>query len=147
MFLHVQVYGYIMHLCIYYNGVQFCEDAISVVTALCKLSQVQVQVQNTLLSLQRNLPVVPLFLPVVPVYYYFKCVIYQVCSHCSHSIIMIDLDVVEEIAGSNNGTEFKWATDADERNKLWKARHDIVYACTSLIQGSKVKCIAAIPLM
>ena len=44
----------------------------------------------------------------------------------------------EEVAGANNGTDFKWATDADERNRLWKARHEILYACTALIPGSKV---------
>ena len=32
-----------------------------------------------------------------------------------------------------------WARDADERNRLWKARHDILYACMALKPGSKVR--------
>ena len=48
----------------------------------------------------------------------------------------------EEVAGANSGMDFKWATDADERNRLWKARHEILYACTALIPGSKVSLCA-----
>lgn len=46
----------------------------------------------------------------------------------------------EDIAKSNNGTNFIWAKDADERQKLWKARHELLYACTALFPGSKVSC-------
>ena len=48
----------------------------------------------------------------------------------------------EEVAGANNGKDFTWATDADERNRLWKARHEILYACTALVPGSKVSGLA-----
>ncbi|KAL4235278.1 hypothetical protein ACF0H5_006916 [Mactra antiquata] len=44
---------------------------------------------------------------------------------------------VEELVKMNNGSEFRWATDVDERNHLWKARHDILYACMALRPGSK----------
>ena len=57
--------------------------------------------------------------------------------YASHLKVMILL-FSEEVAGANCGTDFKWATDADERNRLWKARHEILYACTALIPGSKV---------
>lgn len=45
--------------------------------------------------------------------------------------------VVAELCAMNNGSDFKWAKDADERNHLWKARHDILYACMALKPGSK----------
>lgn len=57
--------------------------------------------------------------------------------HGSAKSLDEQISVVEEIAKSNNGENFKWARDADERNRLWKARHEILYACTALIQGSK----------
>ena len=37
----------------------------------------------------------------------------------------------------NGGSDFNWATDPEERNHLWKARHDIIYACMALRPGSK----------
>ena len=37
----------------------------------------------------------------------------------------------------NGGSNFNWATDPEERNHLWKARHDIIYACMALRPGSK----------
>ncbi|KAK7114731.1 probable D-lactate dehydrogenase, mitochondrial isoform X1 [Littorina saxatilis] len=57
--------------------------------------------------------------------------------HGSPSSVEEQKEVVEEIAKMNNGSNFKWATNADERNRLWKARHEIVYACTALVPGSK----------
>ncbi|KAK6185490.1 hypothetical protein SNE40_007712 [Patella caerulea] len=47
------------------------------------------------------------------------------------------VEVVSEIAQMNGGSDFKWAQEAEERNRLWKARHDIVYACMALQPGSK----------
>ncbi|XP_033753806.1 probable D-lactate dehydrogenase, mitochondrial isoform X2 [Pecten maximus] len=46
-------------------------------------------------------------------------------------------EVVKDIASMNGGSEFKWASDPEERNHLWKARHDILYACMALRPGSK----------
>lgn len=43
-----------------------------------------------------------------------------------------------EIVKMNGGSDFKWATDVDERNLLWKTRHDILYACMALRPGCKV---------
>ena len=38
------------------------------------------------------------------------------------------IDVVEEISKNNNGSEFKWAVYTEERNKIWKARHNVYYS-------------------
>lgn len=32
-----------------------------------------------------------------------------------------------EIADYNGGSEFRWAYESEERNRLWKARHDIYW--------------------
>ncbi|XP_052229787.1 probable D-lactate dehydrogenase, mitochondrial isoform X1 [Dreissena polymorpha] len=45
--------------------------------------------------------------------------------------------VVAELVKMNGGSEFRWATDVDERNHLWKARHEILWACMALKPGSK----------
>lgn len=43
-----------------------------------------------------------------------------------------------DLCSMNNGSDFKWAKDPEERSHLWKARHDILYACMALKPGSKV---------
>jgi D-lactate dehydrogenase (cytochrome) len=41
----------------------------------------------------------------------------------------------EEIAAGYDGQGFRWATDAAERGRLWKARHDALWACLALKPG------------
>ena len=46
---------------------------------------------------------------------------------------------VGEIIESNGGSKFQWATEIEERNKLWKARHNAWYADMALRPGCKVR--------
>ena len=44
----------------------------------------------------------------------------------------------KEISKNNKGTEFKWAESTEDRNKLWKARHDVYYSVKALKKNIKV---------
>ena len=42
-----------------------------------------------------------------------------------------------EVAGSHGAGEFLWATEPEERTRLWQARHDAYYAALALRPGCK----------
>ena len=46
--------------------------------------------------------------------------------------------VVENLSNNNGGSKFKWAESTEERNKLWKARHDVYYSVKSQKSNSRV---------
>ena len=48
------------------------------------------------------------------------------------------IKIVEELSKNNNGSDFKWAESLEERNKLWKARHDVYYSVKALGKNMKV---------
>jgi D-lactate dehydrogenase (cytochrome) len=48
------------------------------------------------------------------------------------------VDLVEEISKNNNGSQFKWAKNTEERNKLWKARHAAYYSVKALQPNARV---------
>ena len=39
--------------------------------------------------------------------------------------------LVEQISENNGGNKFKWARTTEDRNKLWKARHEVYYSVKS----------------
>jgi len=45
--------------------------------------------------------------------------------------------IVQEFAAEQGGTEFRWAESAEERNKLWHARHQAHYALMAMRPGCR----------
>ena len=57
--------------------------------------------------------------------------------HGSENSNKESIEVVEGISKSHNGSEFKWAETTEERNKIWKARHNVYYSVKA--QGDNVR--------
>lgn len=56
--------------------------------------------------------------------------------HGSSGHVQEQIESVRAIASSNGGGEFKWATSTEERNRLWKARHEAYYAALNIRPGA-----------
>ena len=48
--------------------------------------------------------------------------------HGSATSVKEQSETVQEIAAGNGGGDFHWSTATEDRNKLWKARHNYYYA-------------------
>jgi D-lactate dehydrogenase (cytochrome) len=57
--------------------------------------------------------------------------------HGSKAHVAEQADAVKAIARDGGGAEFQWATRAEERNRLWQARHDAFWATLALRPGAK----------
>jgi D-lactate dehydrogenase (cytochrome) len=57
--------------------------------------------------------------------------------HGTEASVAEQAELAEEIAGGFNASGFRWATGQEERNRLWRARHDAYWACLALKPGHK----------
>ncbi len=58
--------------------------------------------------------------------------------HGSESGVKEQAELVQSLASEKTGGEFKWTTKAEERNKLWAARHDVTYASKAIRPGCEL---------
>ncbi len=57
--------------------------------------------------------------------------------HGSERGVVEQAEMVQAIAGEHGAGDFRWAVKAEERNRLWQARHDSYYAALALRPGAK----------
>src|SRR5438128_10226250 len=56
--------------------------------------------------------------------------------HGSPTYVAEQVETVGELAKANGGGEFRWAERTEDRNALWKARHEAYYAAVNLRPGA-----------
>ena len=55
--------------------------------------------------------------------------------HGTEASVAEQAKMVQKIAADHGGTDFSWTTKPEDRQKLWRARHDAVYADRALRAG------------
>ena len=60
--------------------------------------------------------------------------------HGSENTNKESIQIVEEISKSHSGNDFTWAKTTEERNKIWKARHNVYYSVKA--QGDNIRVYA-----
>jgi len=57
--------------------------------------------------------------------------------HGSDSSVREQAGIVQEVARSHGGLDFEWATQPEDRTRLWNARHNAYFACLQLRPGCR----------
>jgi D-lactate dehydrogenase (cytochrome) len=57
--------------------------------------------------------------------------------HGSEAGVREQAQAMEAIAGEHGGSAFQWATQPEDRSRLWKARHNAYYAALALAPGKQ----------
>jgi D-lactate dehydrogenase (cytochrome) len=55
----------------------------------------------------------------------------------SQAAVTEHAETVQQLAGDNGGSDFRWATTTEDRARLWQARHNTLFAALALRPGSK----------
>lgn len=66
--------------------------------------------------------------------------------HGTETGVAEQAEIFGEIAAENGGGEFSWTNDPEERDRLWRARHDAYLASFLLRTGAKVSTDVCVPI-
>jgi D-lactate dehydrogenase (cytochrome) len=58
--------------------------------------------------------------------------------HGTEASVAEQAEMVQKITADYGGANFSWATRPEDRQKLWRARHDVVYADRALRPGGQI---------
>ena len=115
--------------------------------AVCQFPDLKSAVETTIATMQAGIPVARIELldadQMEACIKYSKLEGYRATPtlflefHGSPAGVTEQAEAVEEIATDFGGEGFAWATDAEARGRLWKARHDAYWAALALIPGSR----------
>ncbi|WP_043364659.1 FAD-binding oxidoreductase [Belnapia sp. F-4-1] len=113
--------------------------------AVCQFPDLKSAVETTIATMQAGIPVARIELldadQMQACISYSKLEGYRATPtlflefHGSPAAVQEQAETVEAIATEMGGEGFAWATDAESRNRLWKARHDAYWAAVALIPG------------
>ncbi|CAH1776052.1 unnamed protein product [Owenia fusiformis] len=118
----------------------------SILSAICHFPDVQSAVDTVVQTLQCGIPMARIELlceKMMDAFNKYSNYDYKVTPslflefHGAENHVDDQGKIVAELCEANGGTQFNWAKDMDERNKLWKARHMCFYAATSLRPGAR----------
>jgi len=119
-------------------------EAIS--AAVCSFGDMESAVNTVILTIQSGIPIARIELldavqmdacnkysdlnyPVAPTLFFEF--------HGTENSVAEQVKQVQNIAGELGGSDFSWARKAEDRSKLWQARHDAYYAALALRPGCK----------
>ncbi len=57
--------------------------------------------------------------------------------HGTENGVAEQIDMFKSVCDEHNGSDFKWASKTEERNRLWQARHNAYYAGKALRKGAE----------
>jgi D-lactate dehydrogenase (cytochrome) len=119
-------------------------EAVS--AAVCPFPSVEAACRATILTIQSGIPVARIELldemQVRASNAYSKLTLKETPTlflefHGSEASVKEQAESFGEIAKELGGGPSEWTTKAEERTKLWQARHDAYWACTSFRKGSR----------
>jgi D-lactate dehydrogenase (cytochrome) len=58
--------------------------------------------------------------------------------HGTQASVAEQAEMVQKITAGHGGANFSWATRPKDRQKLWRARHDVLYADRALRPGAQI---------
>jgi D-lactate dehydrogenase (cytochrome) len=58
--------------------------------------------------------------------------------HGTEASVVEQAEMVQKITAGHGGANFSWTTRPEDRKKLWRARHDVVYADRALRPGGQI---------
>jgi len=109
--------------------------------AMCQFPSLEDAVNTTILTIQSGIPVARIELldelQVSAVNSYSKLTLPEspmllLEFHGSKAGVEEQAQAVQEIAAEFGGSNFEWSSKAEDRNRLWQARHDVAYADKAL---------------
>ncbi|MDZ7823204.1 MAG: FAD-linked oxidase C-terminal domain-containing protein [Ahrensia sp.] len=118
----------------------------AITSGVCPFPTLDAAVQAVILTIQMGLPVARIelvnALQMQAMIAYSKlsfeptpCLFVEF--HGTHSSVAEQAELFGEIAADLGGGPFNWSTVEEERNKLWKARHDAYWAALALRPGAQ----------
>jgi D-lactate dehydrogenase (cytochrome) len=119
----------------------------SISAAVCSFATVEAAVNAVIQTIQAGVPVArievanaiqmdainkysKLELPVAPTLW--------LEFHGTHASVAEQAQMVQRITADHGGANFSWATRPEDRQKLWRARHDVVYADRAIRSGGQI---------